>query len=168
LRQDNADARLSTIGHEIGLLPERNFKKFVAKQQAINDEVVRLESTRIGSDSLAQLLRRPEVVYRDLPNIDNALSTEVVEQVEIIVKYEGYIARQESEVAKLKTLEDKQIPHGFDYMGVPSLRNEARQKLLKIRPATLGQASRISGVSPADISILMVWMKKGEAAKVGG
>jgi tRNA uridine 5-carboxymethylaminomethyl modification enzyme len=167
LRQDNADTRLSTIGHDIGLLPDRNFKKFVGKQKAITDEVIRLERTRNGSETLAQLLKRPEVKYGDLPSIDNTLSNELSEQVEIIVKYEGYIARQESEVGKLRNLEDKQIPDGFDYMSVPSLRNEARQKLLKIRPVTVGQASRISGVSPADISILMVWMKKGETAKAG-
>jgi tRNA uridine 5-carboxymethylaminomethyl modification enzyme len=167
LRQDNADGRLSAVGHDIGLLPERNFKKFTRKQDLIATEIARLERTRNGSESLAQLLRRPEITYRDLPHIDNTLSSEVVQQVEVFVKYDGYIARQESEVSKLKTFEDKQIPDGFDYTAVPSLRNEARQKLLKIRPATVGQASRISGVSPADISILTVWMKKGESLKSG-
>jgi len=88
------------------------------------------------------------------------LSNEVVEQVEISIKYEGYIARQENEVVKFKTLEDKRIPEAFDYSSVPSLRSEARQKFVKIRPGTIGQASRISGVSPADISILMVWLKR--------
>lgn len=90
----------------------------------------------------------------------------MVQQVEIELKYAGYIARQEEEIAKFKSVEEKQIPPGFDYSAVPSLRNEARQKFAKIRPATLGQASRISGVSPADISMLMVWLKRGEAQTI--
>jgi tRNA uridine 5-carboxymethylaminomethyl modification enzyme len=98
--------------------------------------------------------------YKDLPNRNTGLSEEVIQQVEILVKYAGYLSRQEAEVNKLKSFEHKHIPHQFDYATVPSLRNEARQKLTKIRPATLGQASRISGVSPADISILMVWLKR--------
>lgn len=101
------------------------------------------------------------MTYADLPNRDTELSEEVIQQVEIFIKYEGYIARQEIEVAKLKSLEDKQIPDWMDYTKVPSLRTEARQKLAKIQPATLGQASRISGVSPSDIGILMVWLKQG-------
>jgi tRNA uridine 5-carboxymethylaminomethyl modification enzyme len=160
LRQDNADARLSELGFQIGLLPERNYKRFKYKQQIIQSELDRLHVTRYGSDTLNQLLRRPEMTYRDLPSRDEALPTDVAEQVEIIVKYSGYIDRQQAEVEKFKNLEEKQIPGSFDYANVPSLRNEARQKLSKIRPATLGQASRISGVSPADISILMVWLKR--------
>jgi tRNA uridine 5-carboxymethylaminomethyl modification enzyme len=160
LRQDNADLRLSPIGHEIGLLPKRNYLQFEAKRQAIATEIERLEKTRCGSDTLAQILRRPEVTYATLENADRNLSPEVTQQVEIALKYAGYIERQETEIARFKTLEDKQIPDGFDYKAVPSLRNEARQKLQKIRPATIGQASRISGVSPADISILMVWLKR--------
>jgi tRNA uridine 5-carboxymethylaminomethyl modification enzyme len=160
LRQDNADARLSKMGHDIGLLPSRNYRRFQAKQLAVESELRRLEKTRSDQQTLAQLLRRPEMTYRQLPGGDQTLSDEVVQQVEIVVKYAGYIARQESEVTKFRTLEDKQIPPGFDYLVVPSLRAEARQKFIKIRPATLGQASRISGVSPADISILMVWLKR--------
>ncbi len=163
LRQDNADMRLSELGHNIGLLPARNYRKFQDKKQAVECELERLEKTRVGTDTLAQLLKRPQLSYKDLPNRREDLSEEVVQQVEIGIKYAGYIDRQEAEVAKFKTLEDKQIPGDFDYSTVHSLRNEARQKLSKIRPATIGQASRISGVSPSDISILMVWLKRGAA-----
>ena len=163
LRQDNADLRLGPIGHEIGLLPERNYLKLKQKAEAIEGELARLEKTRRGSETLAQLLRRPEVSYNDI--IDKScLSMEEIQQVEIALKYAGYIARQETEVARFKDLEDKQIPAGFDFTSVPSLRPEARQKLLKVRPATIGQASRISGVSPSDISILLVWLKRTASA----
>jgi len=161
LRQDNADLRLSGLGHEIGLLPARHARKLEAKRAAIENELARLEKTRAGAETLAQLLRRPEMTYANLPNRNEDLPEEVIQQVEIFVKYEGYIARQEIEVAKFKSLEDKQIPSWMDYTKVPSLRTEARQKLAKIQPATLGQASRISGVSPSDIGILMVWLKQG-------
>jgi tRNA uridine 5-carboxymethylaminomethyl modification enzyme len=160
LRQDNADLRLSSLGREVGLLPERNYRRFLAKEQAIHAEIARLEETRVGSESLAQQLRRPEISYADIINNNNCLSVEIMQQVEITLKYAGYIARQEKEVSKFKDLEGKQIPEAFDYSGVPSLRPEARQKLAKIRPTTIGQASRISGVSPADISILLVWLKR--------
>jgi tRNA uridine 5-carboxymethylaminomethyl modification enzyme len=160
LRQDNADTRLAPLGYLIGLLPERNYRQWQAKQQAIDSELERLPETRNEGETLAQLLRRPGITYRDLPKRDENLSPEVIQQIEIAVKYAGYIDRQQSEVEKLRSLESKQIPPGFDYALVPSLRSEARQKLAKIRPATLGQASRISGVSPADVSILMVWLKR--------
>ena len=159
LRQDNADMRLSEIGREIGLLSERNFKKFCAKKELINNELIRLYKTSYENTFLVKLLSRPEVSYNSLPSRNEALSEEIVQQVEIAVKYAGYIDRQELEVRKFKKLEDKAIPETFDFSAVPSLRLEARQKFVKIRPKTIGQAARISGVSPADISILMVWLK---------
>jgi tRNA uridine 5-carboxymethylaminomethyl modification enzyme len=128
----------------------------------VDAEVKRLHTTRRGSQTLAHLLRQPGVGHNDITSTNHHLSVDVITQVENIVKYAGYIARQETEVARMKNLEDKQIPPGFDYQDVPSLRLEARQKLLKIRPATLGQAARISGVSPADIAILLVWLKRGK------
>jgi tRNA uridine 5-carboxymethylaminomethyl modification enzyme len=161
LRQDNADMRLSQIGRDIGLLPERNFRKFSEKRDAIAREMQRLATKRVGTDLMQALLRRPEVSYKDLPSRDDSLPAEVIDQVEIEIKYAGYIDRQDVEVQKFKTLESKQIPDSFDYATVHSLRTEARVKLQKIRPQTLGQASRISGVSPADIAILMVWLKRG-------
>jgi tRNA uridine 5-carboxymethylaminomethyl modification enzyme len=161
LRQDNADMRLSQLGYDIGLLPARNHRKFLAKKAAVEGELERLEKTRVGHDTLAQILRRPESKYGTMPCARTDLPQEVVEQVEIALKYEGYIARQEGEVAKLKNLEDKQIPAWLDYAKIPSLRTEARQKLGKIKPATLGQASRISGITPSDVALLMVWLKQG-------
>ena len=163
LRQDNADIRLSQIGHDIGLLPNRNFQKFSEKRDAIAREIKRLATTRVGTDLMQMLLRRPEVGYKDLPSRDDSLPAEVIQQVEIEIKYAGYIDRQEVEVEKFKSLESKQIPDAFDYTAVHSLRTEARGKLQKIRPQTLGQASRISGVTPADIAILAVWLKRGSA-----
>ena len=161
LRQDNADMRLSTIGREIGLLPEKSYLNFLAKQEAIRKEISRLERTRYGSATLARLLRRPELSYKSLPNRDDNLAEEVVEQIEIELKYAGYIERQEAEVEKFREMEEKRIPDWMDYNRVPSLRTEARQKLNEMRPITLGHAARISGVSPADICLVMIWMKRG-------
>jgi tRNA uridine 5-carboxymethylaminomethyl modification enzyme len=161
LRQDNADLRLSQIGSDIGLLPARNLRKFQAKEAAIKNEISRLHKTFHASDSLAKILSRPEMNYFELPQFEKSLSAEVIQQVEIAIKYAGYVSRQEIEVERMKTLEDKNIPPTFDYTTVPSLRLEARQKLTNIRPRTVGQAARISGVSPADIGILLIWLKRG-------
>ncbi|PYM16484.1 MAG: tRNA uridine-5-carboxymethylaminomethyl(34) synthesis enzyme MnmG, partial [Verrucomicrobia bacterium] len=160
LRQDNADLRLSETGHRIGLLPIRNYQKVIEKRQAIGRELERLERTRDGTLSLAQMLRRL-LRYNDLPIKNASLSEDVIQQIEILFKYAGYINRQEAEAEKLRGMEEKRIPDWIDYNSIPSLRTEARQKLNTIRPMTLGQASRISGVTPADVSLVMVWMKRG-------
>lgn len=161
LRQDNADLRLSKIGYDVGVLPVKNYQQMEAKREAIRLELHRLNVTRFGSTSLIQLLKRPEISYQDLPCRDEGLGEEVIQQVEIIAKYSGYVDRQESDVAKFKSMEEKRIPEWMDYSDVPSLSTEARQKLETVRPTTLGQASRISGVSPADLSLVSIWMKKG-------
>jgi tRNA uridine 5-carboxymethylaminomethyl modification enzyme len=161
LRQDNCDLRLSEVGYKIGLLSEPNYRQFTAKREAIATELSRLHATRIGTETLAQKLRRPEASYAELPQARIDLGQEITQQVEIALKYEGYIQRQEVEIEKFKTLEDKQIPAWLNYEEVHSLRNEAKQKLSRIRPSTIGQASRVSGVSPSDISILLVWLRRG-------
>src|SRR5438093_6339698 len=167
LRQDNADLRLSHLGHDVGLLPERNYRSVLEKKRAIETELSRLQALRTGHQTFAQLLRRPEVRYRDLPISQPHLSETVVQQIEIASKYDGYIRRQEAEIEKFKGLEEKQIPEWVNYSAVHSLRTEARQKLNRVRPATIGQASRISGVSPSDISALIVWMKRGSESSRG-
>lgn len=164
LRQDNADLRLSSLGREVGLLPQRNYDRFQVKKTAIETELHRLERTTYENVPLIKILSRPEITYRDMPNRNDGLAEEVVQQVETQVKYAGYVSRQEIEVARFKKMEDKNIPESFDFATVPSLRLEARQKFSKIRPKTIGQASRISGVSPADISLLLVWLKRGGEA----
>lgn len=160
LRQDNADLRLSRMGYEVGLLPHRRFARVQVKQQAISEELRRLQTTRHGTQTLAQILSRPDVRYADLPGARTDLDPEVLHQVEVEVKYAGYIQRQLEEVRRFKSLEDKQIPDGFDYARVTGLRKEAQQKLAAIRPRTLGQAARISGVSPADVAILTIWLRR--------
>ncbi|MCW5556641.1 MAG: tRNA uridine-5-carboxymethylaminomethyl(34) synthesis enzyme MnmG [Verrucomicrobiae bacterium] len=160
LRQDNADLRLSDLGYAIGLLPDRHHQRVVAKRQAMDRELQRLDNTRVVTETLAQILRRPEVRYADLPSRDAGLSAEVVQQVEISIKYSGYISRQEMEVERFRSVEQERIPEWLRYENVPGLRNEARQKLVKMRPETFGQASRISGVSPADVSLVMVWARR--------
>ena len=162
LRQDNADFRLSEVGYRIGLLPERNYRTFSDKRTAVETELARLQQQREGTELLSQLLRRPEITYATLPGARTDLPADVTEQVEILVKYEGYLNRQAAEVAKVKELDERLIPEGFDFAGIPSMRLEARQKLTQIQPRTIGQAARISGVSPADISLLLVAMRRGQ------
>lgn len=164
LRQDNADQRLSRLGRELGLLPDRNFKQFEHKDTLIHQEISRLQSTRHENNLLSQILKRPEIQYTNMPLANLELPIEVQQQVEIIIKYQGYIERQEMEVQKFRSMEDKQVPDWMDFSKIPGLRNEARQKLMDIKPRTLGQASRISGISPADISLLMVHMKQAARA----
>ncbi len=178
LRQDNADIRLRKIGHEIGLVSDEEYEHLLRKMDDIQSEIKRLEKTVIGvSDrvqmflekygstllksgiTLAELVKRPELDYDKLAELDEGrpeLPDDVREQVNIEIKYEGYIKRQMQQVAQFKKLEDKKLPEDFDYSEVNSLRREAVQKLNKVQPATIGQASRISGVSPADISVLLV------------
>ena len=179
LRQDNADLRLREIGHKIGLVSDEEYEKLLSKRQAIEEEIRRLENTAIGGtpavqavleqygstplksgSTLAELVRRPELDYEKIREIDKKrpdLPFDVREQVNIEIKYEGYIKRQRQQVAQFKKLEGRHLPENFDYSQVKSLRREAVQKLNQIQPSTVGQASRISGVSPADISVLLVY-----------
>ncbi len=170
LRQDNADLRLGPLGHAIGLLPAHNYRRLVEKRSMIDSELSRIAQTRHGADTLQQLLRRPNQAYSDLPGAKVELPPEVVVQVEIETKYSGYIDRQQSEIDRFKTLEDKSIPDWINYETMTGLRIEARQKLSRIRPGTIGQASRISGITPSDLSLVLVYMKRspseqGTAAK---
>jgi len=180
LRQDNADIRLTRKGYEVGLIDENRYLKLVHKEQEIENEIHRLESTVIGAtkevqillescdssvlntaSTLADLIKRPELTYEALLSIDQArreLPEDVIEQININLKYDGYIKRQLRQVEQFKKLEKKRIPEEIDYTTVPSLRIEARQKLIKFKPVSIGQASRISGVSPADISVLLVYL----------
>lgn len=180
LRQDNADLRLREIGHKIGLVSDEEYEKLLSKRQAIEEEIRRLENTAIGGtpavqavleqygstplksgSTLAELVRRPELDYEKIREIDKKrpdLPFDVREQVNIEIKYEGYIKRQRQQVAQFKKLEGRHLPENFDYSQVKSLRREAVQKLNQIQPSTVGQASRISGVSPADISVLLVYL----------
>lgn len=161
LRHDNADTRLAAIGHEMGLLPPQHFALFTTKRNQIDGELQRLRTTRVGRDTLAQMLRRPEITYDQLPDQNKTLlPTSVRESVEIEIKYEGYINRQIVAVERTDKINSKNVPDNFDYLSVTGLSREAKQKLATIRPLTLGQASRISGVSPADIGLLAVWIKR--------
>src|ERR1041385_5356775 len=150
----------------MGLLPKANYDTFRVKQREVTKELSRLNCVRVGASTLAQLLRRPEVTYKSLPHQDPTISEEVAQQVEIAIKYDGYIRRQEQEARRAGAIDDKRIPAAFDFNAVPNLRTEARQKLSQVRPATLGQASRISGVSPADIGSLTVWLRRASQAEV--
>ena len=184
LRQDNADQRLTKIGYEIGLIPEERYQRLLKKEELIEKEIIRLKSATVGTSekvqnllvsrnstplssgsTLAELIRRPEISYQELETIDEGrpempedLKNEVIEQIDISIKYEGYISRQKRQVEQFKKLEKKKIPEDIDYDKVKSLRIEAVQKLKEYRPVSIGQASRISGVSPADISVLLVYL----------
>jgi tRNA uridine 5-carboxymethylaminomethyl modification enzyme len=161
LRQDNADMRLTDIGYDLGIVNTRNYSAFTNKKKSIERELERLQTTHEGTISLRQLLKRNGVTYEQLTGQDESLDKEVTRQVEITIKYEGYINRQEDEVARFRQMEDKQIPDWMDYAIIKGLRNESRQKLMDHLPSTLGQASRISGISPSDVSLIMVHMKRG-------
>ena len=180
-RQDNADQRLTAIGAEVGLVPQSRLEEVNAKYEAVRREIARLESSGVpGSEALnemlaardtapvtnsarlADLLRRPQVSYADLAPFDAErppLPAAVTEEVEIQVKYAGYLARQEKQVAEFRKEEARLLPPDMDYTSIQGLRLEARQKLQDIRPVSLGQASRISGVSPADIAVLMIYLE---------
>lgn len=182
LRQDNADLRLTAIGHEIGLISDERYQKLNDKKRQIDEEIKRLQTATIGTTpqvqafleqhnstllksgmTLEELLKRPEICYNDLKEIDTKqpeLPEAVTQQVEISIKYEGYIKRQLQQVEQFKKLEKKKLSLDFDYSQVPNLRKEAIQKLNEYQPASIGQASRISGVSPADISVLFVYLNR--------
>ena len=182
LRQDNADLRLTEIGHEVGLISDERYKKFLHKKEQIEQEIARIKATVIkptekvnefleknstsritNGVKLADLLKRSELSYKKLAEIDEnrlILDDEVAEEVEIQVKYEGYIKLQEEQVEKFKKLEQKLLPNDIEYKNIKGLRLEARQKLDKIKPNSIGQASRISGVSPADISVLLIYLEQ--------
>ena len=184
LRQDNADQRLTKKGYEIGLIDKERYERLLEKEDLIREETDRLKRTYVGTteevqgllaehgstpltsgSDLAELIRRPELSYEILAPVDRTpgspdLREEVQEQVNINIKYEGYISRQKKQVEQFKKMENKKIPEDIDYDKVKSLRIEAVQKLKEYQPVSLGQASRISGVSPADISVLLVYMEQ--------
>jgi len=162
LRQDNADLRLTKIGREVGLVNDPQWNLFSKRKQLIEEEIERLFHLRDGSLTYIELLRRPEVSYQSLAKANLNLPLDVQEQVEIQIKYAGYISRDLEQIQQFKRLEEKQIPSWIDYEKIPSLRFESRQKLIRYRPDSIGQASRISGVTPADIAILLIWLKKAD------
>ena len=163
LRQDNADLRLTPIGRKIGLVSDSQWELFCNRRQSIEDETNRLMNMRDGSTTHAELLKRPEVTYKSLPNANLSLPEDIQQQVEIQIKYAGYISRDIEQIQRFTKLEEKHIPNWINYEKVLSLRFESRQKLIKYRPDSIGQASRISGVTPADITILLIWLKKADS-----
>ncbi|NCB65642.1 MAG: tRNA uridine-5-carboxymethylaminomethyl(34) synthesis enzyme MnmG [Bacilli bacterium] len=188
LRHDNADFRLTEMSREIGLVTEERYASFLEKKQAVEKEIARLESTRLKPTEelqaflaeqnsaplkdgilFADILKRPELKYEDLiafTPLEEALPKEVIKQVEVQIKYAGYIKKAVEKVDKLKKMEEKRIPVNIDYDAINGIANEAKQNLKKIQPETIAQASRISGVNPADISVLMVYVTQGKIAKV--
>jgi len=193
LRQDNADLRLTKIGHEVGLIDDERYEKLCKKEKIIESEIERLKNIKVGANdrvqkflekmgssplhtgvSLAELIRRPELDYESVEEFDEErdkvkdnLTDDIIEQININIKYEGYIERQLRQINQFKKLENKKIREDIDYDEVPSLRIEARQKLKLFRPLSIGQASRISGVSPADISCLLVYLEQKRSEDKG-
>ena len=172
LRQDNADLRLTPEGYRAGLISEERYQRFLKKKEAIEKEIQRLQATRAQSaethEKLGDLLKRPEYTYENLREMDPErpqLSEEVTEQVEIQLKYEGYITRQLHQIERFKSLEAKKLPADLPYESIQGLRIEAKQKLMAVRPVSMGQASRISGVSPADLNVLMVYLEQRRRTK---
>ncbi|MGM7703281.1 tRNA uridine-5-carboxymethylaminomethyl(34) synthesis enzyme MnmG [Pseudalkalibacillus sp. Hm43] len=188
LRHDNADLRLTELGYKIGLVPEDRYQRFVYKKEQIAEEINRLEHTSVKPDeqtqailekagssalkepmSAASLLRRPEITYDVIAEIapaDQEVPEVVGEQVEIQTKYAGYIDKQLAQVEKVKKMDEKKIPEDIDYDAINGLATEAKQKLAEVRPLSVGQASRVSGVNPSDISILLVYLEQGKIAKL--
>lgn len=188
LRHDNADLRLTALGRKVGLISEERYERFQLKKQAIEDEKARLKGIIIKPTSNVQeliksqggselkdgirasdLLKRPEMTYEHIGQLvpaETALDPDVTEQVEIQIKYEGYIEKSLQQVERLKKMENKKVPENIDYDDINGLASEARQKLKEVRPLSLAQASRISGVNPADISILLVYLEQGRIARV--
>ena len=184
LRQDNADLRLTEIGHDIGLISDERYRNFLIKKKQIEDEICRLETTNVKPNKktneflkaqgtteitvgmkLAELLKRTEITYKSLEELDierPKLDKQVTEEVEIMIKYEGYINMQKKQVESFKKLEKKLLPENIDYNTIKGIRLEARQKLNKYKPYSIGQASRISGVSPADISVLLIYLEQNK------
>ena len=165
LRQDNADLRLTPLGRRVGLVSDEHWALFEQKRIRIEREIDRLRKSRDGAFTYAEILRRPEITYNSLPIADTTLPADVTQEVEIHLKYEGYIARDLEQIERFRKLEDKSLPSWLDYEKIAALRFESRQKLTRFRPDSIGQASRIPGVTPADIAILLVWIKRaGEIA----
>jgi tRNA uridine 5-carboxymethylaminomethyl modification enzyme len=165
LRHDNADLRLTELGRQAGLVDDLRWSRFEARRDAIGDLRDRLRRTRVAGDTLFQSLRRPETTWSDLLSLDPglqeaALPADVIEQVTIEAKYDGYIGRQLAQVDRFRSMEEKRIPSDFDYHAIPQLRAEAREKFERLRPLSIGQAGRISGISPSDIATLLIQLKR--------
>jgi tRNA uridine 5-carboxymethylaminomethyl modification enzyme len=184
LREDNADLRLRELGHQIGLVPSAVYEKFEQKREAINRLLALLSGVRLNPKpevkktieklglgtvnqpvTLKDLLKRPGAALEDMAQLDNRLlsfNSEAIEQATILVRYDGYIQRQMAQIERVKHLEGAKIPEDLDYQGIPGLSNEVKEKLSRTRPVSLGQASRISGITPAAVTIIQIYLKKWE------